>query len=53
MPTASVAPAVTMPMSLCGGLLGARDEHHHEHADERQEGADAQQPVVIGEWFHG
>jgi hypothetical protein len=38
---------------LHGRLVAARDEHHHEHADERQEGADGQQPILIGESFHG
>ena len=33
-------------------LLAARDEHHHEHADERQERADAQHPVLIGDDIH-
>ena len=33
-------------------LLPAGDEHHRQHADERQERADAQHPVLIGDDFH-
>ena len=28
-------------------LVRRGDEHHHQHADQRQEGADAEEPVVV------
>ena len=33
-------------------LLAARDEQHDQHAEQRQEDADAQEPVLISECFH-
>ena len=53
MPTANVARRRDEGDDLVQLLLGPRDEQHHEHAGERQEGADAQQPVLVGDGFHG
>ena len=33
-------------------LVGLGDEEHHHHADQGQEGADGQQPVLVTEYFH-
>ena len=37
---------------LDAGLIVLRPEHHDERADERQERADGQQPIVVCECFH-
>ena len=33
-------------------LLATGDEQHQQHADERHEGGDAEQPVLIGQYIH-
>ena len=47
MPTASVAAAVTMADALDQRLVALRDEQHHQHAGQRQEGAEAEQPLLV------
>ena len=44
--------AVTTAVPLTSRLVPLRDEQHHQHAGQRQERADAQQPLLVLEYVH-